>query len=245
LKSANNFNLEGDLGLKNQILMNLHAFRGSPTGANYYAQGLLQGEQLYPTTPGTNNEPKAKTADTFSITAYFKVYYGVNNVAPTWTLTTFKGPLAGVGYVRDDLHQVVITFAPVPIPSNKVVGKPTPPGKEPGDAPDASRVKKAAQLVSSLSKTVKSEKVTEQDRVNYENAQRDYSNELEIYSNEVVSYAARARVYQAKVQRYSAELAAATQAAAAPNAADAARSANASAVTNAAINQLSQSLNRP
>ena len=94
LRSAGTSNLEGDLGSKDQILMGLRAFAKSHFGATYYAQASGSGTAP---PPPTNGEPPAKTADTFSLTDYFKVYYGVNSVGPTWTLTTFHGPTAGVG----------------------------------------------------------------------------------------------------------------------------------------------------
>lgn len=108
------FNLEGDLGLREQIYLGLHSF-GSSQSTNIYQ----------PASGG-------KATDNFGATANFHVYLGITNIGPTWTIRTFKGPSAGVGYSRDDLHQVVITFAPtmaiVPIPP--VRPKPKEIGKE-------------------------------------------------------------------------------------------------------------------
>lgn len=90
-------NIAGDLGLRDQIYMGLHAFH--PGDASDY------------TTGGTNN-PAASGPDNFGATASFDVFKGVNNVGPTWTLQHFIGPTGGAGYVRDDLDKVAITFVP-------------------------------------------------------------------------------------------------------------------------------------
>lgn len=85
-----NFNLEGNLGLKNQIEMGLHAFH---TNANTYFVG------------------KTGTPDSCGATASFDVYKGITSLGPLWTLVHFKGPVGGLGYLRDDLHKVAIKFS--------------------------------------------------------------------------------------------------------------------------------------
>ncbi len=85
-------NLAGDLGLKDQIYMGLHAFR-------------KDADSDYATAAGA--------PDSFGATASFDVFKGVNNVGPTWTLQHFIGPTGGAGYLRDDLDKVAITFVPV------------------------------------------------------------------------------------------------------------------------------------
>ena len=102
------FNLEGDLGLREQIYMGLHSFDDSQHSADIYT----------PQTAGTPPSGASKS-DNFGATVSFHIYKGVNAIGPTWTLQTFKGPTAGVGYQRDDLHQIVITFAPAGV-SQKV-----------------------------------------------------------------------------------------------------------------------------
>jgi hypothetical protein len=97
-------NIAGDLGLKDQIYMGLHAFH--PGDASDYTTGG--------TNPAANSVP-----DNFGATASFDVFKGVDNVGPTWTLQHFIGPTGGAGYVRDDLDKVAITFVPV------AYGKPT------------------------------------------------------------------------------------------------------------------------
>jgi hypothetical protein len=89
--------------------MGLHPFDNSSQKINYYKPPEGQ-----------------KAGDTFGATVGFHLYKGVANVGPTWTLLTFKGPTAGVGYQRDDLHQIAITFSPTPKPKAVQVGeKPT------------------------------------------------------------------------------------------------------------------------
>jgi hypothetical protein len=56
---------------------------------------------------------KTGTSDNFGATASFDVYKGVTSLGPLWTLVHFKGPVGGLGYLRDDLHKVAITFQPV------------------------------------------------------------------------------------------------------------------------------------
>lgn len=87
-KDWHSFNLEGDLGLKSQIDMGLHAFHST---VNRYAG----------------------TSDNFGATASFDVFKGITSLGPLWTLVHFKGPVGGLGYLRDDLHKIAITFQPV------------------------------------------------------------------------------------------------------------------------------------
>jgi hypothetical protein len=94
---APDINLAGDLGLKDQIYMGLHAFHRDAS-SDYSTTG----------DPGNNGSP-----DTFGATASFDVFKGITNLGPNWTLVHFSGPNGGVGYQRDDLDKVAITFAPV------------------------------------------------------------------------------------------------------------------------------------
>lgn len=89
-------NLAGDLGLKDQIDMGLHAFHRDNT-SDYSP---------------TDTANKGAT-DTFGATVSFDVFKGMTSVGPTWTLVHFKGPGGGLGYQRDDLDKIAITFAPV------------------------------------------------------------------------------------------------------------------------------------
>ncbi|WP_439923879.1 hypothetical protein [Nitrobacter sp. JJSN] len=127
------FDLEGDLGLREQIYMGLHSFTGEKDEAGYYQ----------PASSG------AKALDNFGATVQFHIYKGITGVGPTWTLQTFKGPSAGVGYVRDDQHQVVITFAPTAGTFVEVPPKPTepsPPKEHKGVlGPDDAKIAKAEQ----------------------------------------------------------------------------------------------------
>lgn len=91
-------NLAGDLGLKDQIYMGLHAFRRD-AGSDY--------------STGGNNPGSGGVPDSFGATASFDVYKGLTNVGPTWTLVHFMGPVGGAGYQRDDLDKIAITFVPV------------------------------------------------------------------------------------------------------------------------------------
>jgi hypothetical protein len=86
----NTFNLEGDLGLRDQIALGLHTFRHG-AAASYLTSA---------------------TGDSFGATVSFDVFKGVTSLGPTWTLSNFKGVGGGLGYQRDDLDKIVITFAP-------------------------------------------------------------------------------------------------------------------------------------
>ena len=98
-KRWNRFNLEGDLGLKDQIYMGLHAF-GLDTAADFGVEG---------TVPSLiSNNP-----DNFGATVSFDVFKGITNLGPTWTLVRFQGPVGGAGYQRDDLNKIAITFVPI------------------------------------------------------------------------------------------------------------------------------------
>jgi hypothetical protein len=99
-------NLAGDLGLRDQIYMGLHAFRRDD--ASDYSTGDT-----------TNPASIGGIPDNFGATASFDVFKGLTNVGPTWTLTRFMGPVGGLGYQRDDLDKMAITFVPV------AYGKPT------------------------------------------------------------------------------------------------------------------------
>ncbi len=98
IKDPPDINLAGDLGLRDQIFMGLHAFYHDSTDTY---------------------DPTPKPPDSFGATASFDVYKGITNLGPTWTLVNFKGPGGGLGYQRDDLHKIAITFVPVAIPSKK------------------------------------------------------------------------------------------------------------------------------
>ena len=94
------FNLEGDLGLREQIYMGLHSFHAD-LGAKYKPNSIA-----------------SPNSDSFGATVSFDVYKGVTSLGPMWTLVHFKGPGGGLGFQRDDLHKIIITFAPTiyPIP---------------------------------------------------------------------------------------------------------------------------------
>jgi hypothetical protein len=241
---SNSFNLTGDLGLKEQIYMGLHAFNKSQDGASYYAVGSG--------TPPPG-QVSAKTADTFGATVFFHLYYGVTGIGPTWTLRTFKGPSAGVGYVRDDLHQIVITFAPAPAP-RRAVPAPKPPGNPPGKAPEPPPKpmvlnkppppRPTGPVPEASSPEFKPYREQQEAFETYFAVQQAYERDLQTYYSQVVAYTNEAAIYQAKVAKYNAELAAYTQSLSA-NAGDAARIANQAAVTNQAIQSLGQILSRP
>lgn len=96
--------------------MGLHSFSSADKGADFYQ-------------PTVGN---SKSLDDFGATVSFHIFKGVSNVGPTWTLQTFKGPTAGVGYTRDDLHQIIMTFAPsvLPAPIQHVPPLPAKPKQE-------------------------------------------------------------------------------------------------------------------
>jgi hypothetical protein len=96
-KKWHDFNLEGDLGLREQIYTGLHAFDKSEEGEYDVTQ-------------------KAGSPDGFGATVSFDIYKGLGSVGPTWTLVRFK-TTGGVGVQRDDLHKIAITFVPVALPS--------------------------------------------------------------------------------------------------------------------------------
>ena len=97
-KRWHNFNLEGDLGLRKQIYMGLHAF-DVDDAANFAV--------------------KAGSPDSFGATASFDVFKGVTGFGPTWTLVNFQNS-GGAGYERDDLNKIAITFVPVAYVPKKV-----------------------------------------------------------------------------------------------------------------------------
>ena len=122
-KRWHNFNLEGDLGLKENIHAALHSFDRSDAADTYGPES-------------------AGTEGAFSATLEFDISKGLTVAGPTWTLTQFKAS-GGIGYQREDLHKLVITFVPkncpVPdkpplkcpdvVPSTQVaLGVPTVPG---------------------------------------------------------------------------------------------------------------------
>jgi hypothetical protein len=90
-------NLAGDLGLRDQIDMGLHAFHRD-NSSDYSTDA----------DPANNGSP-----DTFGATVSFDVFKGLTGVGPTWTLVHFSGPGGGVGYQRDDMNKIAVTFAPV------------------------------------------------------------------------------------------------------------------------------------
>lgn len=102
-----NFNLEGDLGLKDQITIGLRAFQTAD--ASTYIPASV----------------KTGSPDSFGGTVSFDVFKGITSLGPTWTLSTFKGVGGGAGYQRDDLDKIAITFAPakyqgpVPLPPTR------------------------------------------------------------------------------------------------------------------------------
>jgi hypothetical protein len=93
-KKWDGFNLAGDLGLRSQIYLGLHAFASSD--ASTYIPASV----------------KSGSPDSFGATASFDVFKGITGLGPTWTLTHFKGVGGGLGYQRDDLNKIAITFAP-------------------------------------------------------------------------------------------------------------------------------------
>jgi hypothetical protein len=242
LKASSGFNLEGDLGLPDQIYLGLHSFSDDHRGANYFA--ALTGTITHPTV--------AKMADTFGATVFFNVFYGVNNVGPTWTLNYIKGPTSGVGYVRNDIHQAIVTFAPVA----KAVPKPAQapqPGAAPGPAPTP---KPKPAILEGLRPELPKQPLVEGEEMEafrktqnkiaqYDAAERNYTQDLVKYSLDVAAYNAKALAYQAQVARYNADVLANSQNAAAASAGDAARAANQNAATVQAVQSLSQQLSRP
>jgi hypothetical protein len=82
------FNLEGNLGLADQIYAGLHSVDAG------------------------NAFDYKNPINTFSATVSFQVYKGVSGVGPTWTLVRFKDTAGGLGISRNDLHSVSITFKP-------------------------------------------------------------------------------------------------------------------------------------
>jgi hypothetical protein len=102
-------NIAGDLGLRDQIHMGLHAFRRDDA-SDYWQGSPLNQNKGDPTddNPGAGGAP-----DSFGATASFDVFKGATGVGPVWTFSRFVGPTGGVGYLRDDLNKVVITFVPV------------------------------------------------------------------------------------------------------------------------------------
>ena len=84
-----------------------------------------------------------------------------------WTLQTFKGPANGVGYQRDDQHQIVITCAPTAGHVRKEPPTPNRPVKPPSHAPE--------EL--SLMGT--------EDRIAYSAALKKYSNDLADYNRQM------------------------------------------------------------
>jgi len=117
-----NFNLEGDLGLKDQITIGLRAFRTA--SASTYVPASV----------------KTGSPDSFGATVSFDVFKGVTSLGPTWTLSTFKGVGGGLGYQRDDLNKIAVSFAPaayVPPP-------PTPKHPEKTEAMEAYAAARAA-----------------------------------------------------------------------------------------------------
>jgi hypothetical protein len=85
------FNLEGDLGLADQIYAGLHSVKNV-------------GSVPYNTNTG------------FGATVSFDISKGVSGVGPTWTLVRFKDAAGGLGLSRDDTHKVAITFTPSSAP---------------------------------------------------------------------------------------------------------------------------------
>jgi hypothetical protein len=104
------FNLEGDLGLRDQIYAGLHSIVRDEAG-------------------DFDTSKNGTSADNFGATISFDVFKGLSSVGPTFTLTKFKGPTGGVGIQRDDMHKIVITFQPIakgqPITSAKTNAKNT------------------------------------------------------------------------------------------------------------------------
>jgi hypothetical protein len=92
------FNLEGDLGLKDQIYTGLHSFDSSDVGDFDVA--------------------KSGSPDNFGATVSFDIFKGVTAAGPTWTLVKFKAS-GGAGVQREDLHKIAVTFVPVALPSAK------------------------------------------------------------------------------------------------------------------------------
>lgn len=85
-------NLEGDLGLKDNIYMGIHSFS--------------DGE-------GSRYKVSESKPDSFGGTVSFLVSKGITNLGPLWTLRLFKGPgPGGLGYNRMDTNKIVFTFVP-------------------------------------------------------------------------------------------------------------------------------------
>ncbi len=113
LRAWNAFNLEGDLGLKDQIYIGLHTFPRA-------ASKDVAPARYIPTQTGQTSP------DSFGGTVSFDVFKGITSLGPTWTITNFKGLGGGVGYQRDDLDKLVISFAPAsyqPPKKNEKVAK--------------------------------------------------------------------------------------------------------------------------
>jgi hypothetical protein len=88
------YNLEGDLGLREQIYAGLHSIVQSQSDD-------------FDTSSKTGSSPEA-----FGATISFDIFKGVSNLGPTWTLARFKGPTGGLGLLREDNDSVVISFVP-------------------------------------------------------------------------------------------------------------------------------------
>jgi hypothetical protein len=88
------FNLEGDLGLRDQIYTGLHS--------------IIRSEADELDTSKTGSTP-----DSFGGTVSFEVFKGIESGGPVFTLTRFKGPTGGLGILREDKHSVAVTFVPV------------------------------------------------------------------------------------------------------------------------------------
>jgi hypothetical protein len=105
-----NFNLEGDLGLRELIYTGLHSFDKSDVATFESSQtGFASDGSSDDSDDGTQ---KAGSQDGFGGTVSFDIFKGLSGVGPTWTLVKAKTS-GGVGLQRDDLHKIVITFVPV------------------------------------------------------------------------------------------------------------------------------------
>jgi hypothetical protein len=93
------FNLEGDLGIRDNVYLGLHSIT-TDQADNFVA-------------PSGGTSP-----DNFTATIEFDIYKGISNLGPTFSISRFKGPTGGLGYVREDLHKVVITFQAQERPSS-------------------------------------------------------------------------------------------------------------------------------
>jgi hypothetical protein len=115
-KWRNDFNLEGDLGIRDQIYTGLNSFLRDETD-DYDPAAKGTPNPAPSASPAGGGTQSSSSADNFGATVSFDVFKGITSLGPSFTLVTFKGPTGGVGMQRDDMHKLIITFKPVPLPT--------------------------------------------------------------------------------------------------------------------------------